>query len=363
MNKLPTRTDRDASIDIAKGIGILLIAFWHSELRLYFPRIHEAQQLFSVQAFFLISGVFIKTNKTFFKFAAEKARALLKPYFALFALVSLLAFWRVNYISPLVVWKQTVLANGMDLPQGFAPLWFLPHTFLALLCAFMLIRLFTINEKASTLALVGLIIVLHVVGVVFLPVASQIHVMMPTVFQQPLRGLPWNIDILPMSTALVLAGALISQHRQRLTSPWVFAIAIAALAALVISTPTDVDLNGREFAPPALATLGSVLGNVCLLSVSGLLAKVPFASRVLGDLIGKRSIQILCFHMALGSGLYYIAAHRHWVSNDLTLAVICYAFSVGGALLLGYLVSHTPIVKFMFQPGLMSSYAHRSTRT
>ena len=74
-------TGRVATIDIAKGISIILVVFGHSQLGHYYPNINNALGLFRMPLFFFLSGVFFNSNSTLVYFIFKKSDALLKPYF------------------------------------------------------------------------------------------------------------------------------------------------------------------------------------------------------------------------------------------------------------------------------------------
>lgn len=57
--------DRIEHIDIAKGIGIIFVAFTHSKLTTYFPLVNNLQEQFVMPLFFLISGTFFSNRIDF----------------------------------------------------------------------------------------------------------------------------------------------------------------------------------------------------------------------------------------------------------------------------------------------------------
>ena len=69
-------------MDIAKGIGILVIVYAHSwfvatSLVLMYPILAS----FVLPLFFFLSGVFFKPEQPFVEMAVRKADGLLKPFF------------------------------------------------------------------------------------------------------------------------------------------------------------------------------------------------------------------------------------------------------------------------------------------
>lgn len=76
---------RDRSIDIAKGIGIILVVYGH----LVNP-IHREIFLFHMPLFFLLSGYFFSTEKDWTTFIKDKIRKLIYPFCCFYFLSFLL---------------------------------------------------------------------------------------------------------------------------------------------------------------------------------------------------------------------------------------------------------------------------------
>ena len=75
--------DRDISLDIAKGIGIILIVFGHIRNSDSNPILLDAISFvyyFHVTLFFFLSGYFASPKRSFSEYATKKGKQLLIPY-------------------------------------------------------------------------------------------------------------------------------------------------------------------------------------------------------------------------------------------------------------------------------------------
>ena len=68
-------------IDIAKGIGILLVVLAHNDLEAYAPFLHKVIYSFHMPLFFFLSGMFFRPETPFWQLIRKRFDSLLKPYF------------------------------------------------------------------------------------------------------------------------------------------------------------------------------------------------------------------------------------------------------------------------------------------
>ena len=128
---------RDLSLDIARGIAIILVVIGHST---YIPpTINIGISTFHLPAFFVISGwlMFQKQEYTlpFKKIVTSKVRSIFIPYiwFSLFTLlVDLLQVLRGKFTLDLLI-GHTIQTTILE---GYSVLWFLPVLYLAAVIAF-----------------------------------------------------------------------------------------------------------------------------------------------------------------------------------------------------------------------------------
>lgn len=120
--------NRNVTIDILKGIGIVLMVLGHMHFDdQYFGRIVYA---FHMPLFFLVSGFLYKKPNNLFNYLKRKAKRILVPY-AVFATAYLfLSFCLSRKVSTLFDGLKSILVfptQGMPMESA---LWFLPAMFL-----------------------------------------------------------------------------------------------------------------------------------------------------------------------------------------------------------------------------------------
>lgn len=124
-------------MDIAKGIGILIIVFGHSwfvasSLDLLYPLL----AVFILPLFFFLSGVFFKPEQPFVEMAVRKADALLKPFFfTMLVYILIRDLLRGQALLPDI---GGVLYASVDTIPWQA-LWFLPHFWVAIISMLLFI--------------------------------------------------------------------------------------------------------------------------------------------------------------------------------------------------------------------------------
>src|SRR5512140_3521698 len=74
-------------IDIARGIGILLVVLGHNDFAAFSPFFHQVIYSFHIPLFFFLSGYFINTAISFFEYSRRRFHAVLKPYLFTIALI------------------------------------------------------------------------------------------------------------------------------------------------------------------------------------------------------------------------------------------------------------------------------------
>lgn len=133
-------------IDIAKGIGIIIVVYWHSlkgvhryigfNNVIYFAQT-KLFDCFCMAMFFMISGFFVSSwsSKPFVKALIVKARSLLVPYI-IWSFIQGLAMLVVHAGN--ITWKSLVLIPFFTIDQ----MWFIYDLFIIFILFYVLRRLF-----------------------------------------------------------------------------------------------------------------------------------------------------------------------------------------------------------------------------
>lgn len=276
--------DRDASIDVARGIAIVLVVLGHNRaLSMAWPPLVAAIFLFHVPLFFMLSGRVMHPGDPL-RALPRLARRLLAP-FLLAALVigAIKCVTRDESVSGML--SGVAWATGETLP--WSHLWFLPSLFLALFATHALAL--GVKNSAGWAAAA----VLAVGAAAILPMADYI-------------GWPWSLDLLPLCAAFVWTGQALrtsSAARRAVAHPATFLIA-AVVFALSLGT-SEVDLNLRVFEPFALALSAALAGCVLTLAMSRGLCRFAAIARPLA-LIGRHTLVIFILHVSVQKALLMV---------------------------------------------------------
>jgi fucose 4-O-acetylase-like acetyltransferase len=271
---------RNQTLDITKGLGILLVVLGHNWMVL-----HEEGELFRIifsfhmPLFFFLSGMFLRNCGSFKEFTTSRANSLVKPYFATLLLVGLFR-WCIEAIKaksvPLDFWRVIQgIFYGTGRTIDWVPLWFLPHLFVVSVVAFLTIRVVTSVQAQIFLAIVSL-----GVGAFILNPAD----------------LPWSIDLLPITLSFLLTGYLCRNIVKSMSLNGVhLALCIAAFSSLHFFYDETINLNFRHYGNFMVSTLQAMLGIYICLSLSSPLAQWKGVSKW-AAYMGSGSLFILLFH-------------------------------------------------------------------
>jgi fucose 4-O-acetylase-like acetyltransferase len=123
-------SNRLTHLDVAKGIGIMLVVFGHNWIVLdQKGELFNVIYSFHIPLFFFLSGIFFNPNESLLSTMIAKADALLKPYFVTLIPVAIITYLVSTRPIPL----QTMLwyiAYGSTIILRWEPLWFMPNLFI-----------------------------------------------------------------------------------------------------------------------------------------------------------------------------------------------------------------------------------------
>lgn len=296
---------RNLTIDVVKGLGIVLVVFGHNWLVLDDKaELYRVIFSFHIPLFLLVSGLFIKPAQSLPGLVKDKADGLLKPYLVVLGVLGL-AKAAVHPGGALNYFAGMFYATGDTL--SWVPMWFLPHLFLGLILAWALLRLGAMLRFPAW----GWVPLLWVLGAWSLgwfwqrplPAAGAALLGM-----RLMPGLPWSADLLPLSTAFLLLGHVLQAPIKSLAFrplPWL--VALVGFAALHIAFNDTIDLNMRQYDHWLVSTLQIVLGVALVILSSAWLARRS-VGRVLARL-GAASLFILMFHMVVQDRVFMVLNH------------------------------------------------------
>jgi len=300
-------TGRNQTIDVAKGIGIILVVLGHNWITQVNGDLNRLVFSFHMPLFFFLSGIFIRKSDRLIPFSLSKADSLLKPYFVVLATLGALKLLRASI---------TGMAPAPDLNYFFGimygtgstidwvPMWFLPHLFItSVFCLFLLRSVKSEAGHSVSLALIAAVSL--VIGIYFINMFWQIKLIgRGFMGMSQLPGLPWSLDLIPISSAFLLFGYLCRERIQSMRFNVArFLVATIALALLHTYFDVAMDLNNRAYGNLFISSLQAAIGIYISLSLASLLQKYS-AIRVPLAYIGSRALFILIFHSAFQTKVF-----------------------------------------------------------
>ncbi|MBO4887432.1 MAG: acyltransferase family protein [Firmicutes bacterium] len=285
---------RKEYLDIAKGIGILLMVLAHCPL-VYNP-IKQWIYSFHMPLFFFVAGmVWNKPShekRGFFtwKFLYDKVLRLIIPCF-IWGIVYLIIdavmkrSFSPRYFAYLVYGSQA----GFRKAGSLSSLWFLPCMFLSV-CAFEVIQQTIAKLKRGIWVLCCVSVVFAVAGL-FLPRLSN--------------GYPWSTDVAFLGVTFMMWGYLTKNafeteaKKENLTALLLLigllALSLTCFLNLPYVSTNNVDMAGRHTGNPLLYLFNAAAGSALVLFLSVFLCRIQKLAAFCADL-GRKTIPILVLH-------------------------------------------------------------------
>jgi fucose 4-O-acetylase-like acetyltransferase len=287
---------RIAYLDVAKGIGILLVVLAHNYVRISMPDLGKFIFSFHMPFFFMLSGMLFRPDYPLWVLFKRRFATLIRPYIAAIVLLYSVYFFYtdVKWLTLLRRVVRSLYASGNYIE--WAQLWFLPHLFLLNMFAGVLFLLLYGRIKwlwLRALILAGMLWA----GVAFLPVyyMKEMTVAGQTIL---LDGLPGSMDLLLVTATYFLIGyELRSRVPDRyFASLWTLIISGAMLISLNIIFPDRLDLFFRTYDSIFVNTLEALSGSIFILALSGRIALRQNWLFAALKYFGQITIILLIFH-------------------------------------------------------------------
>lgn len=188
------RNERDATIDIARGIAVALMVFGHLGIKEWPVQFIYA---FHMPLFFFISGMTIHKADSIKNYVIKRIKRILVPYF-LFAMIFSMNGMRDMRDYMLVVYGSR---NALAEASSLTPLWFLPCLFVSDIIFQLVLQMFDRRDKENYILAAAILI--GIIGILlndFLPI--------------PL-GLPFGAEIAMVAIPFVTVGWYIQKSAYR----------------------------------------------------------------------------------------------------------------------------------------------------
>ena len=306
-------------IDIAKGIGILLVALAHADVSLFSPYLHRFIYSFHMPLFFFLSGYFFKPEIPFWRLLKKRFNTILKPYFVTIVLiyVASLSFTNMRFVTMFGRLVKSLYATGYYI--DWVQLWFLPSLFVTSLFAFFLYRTVLIripNRYVRLLVLLGV----QALGVATLGLFYPFSITLLGKHYD-LFGLPFNLDLVLLSGFFYILGNEIRHtiSEKTFANIWVFLGTGGGLILLTLLFKQRSDFNTRVFESFSINTVEAILGILFALAVS---KQIEMRTTRLASALkytGQASLFILIFHVPIQE---FWAPKLRFVTHQLVFSIL-----------------------------------------
>jgi fucose 4-O-acetylase-like acetyltransferase len=285
-------------IDIARGIGILLVVLGHNDFSLVSPFAYKVIYSFHMPLFFFLSGYFLNTAVGFWSFFKKRFNALIKPYwFTIFLIYfGALSFGKLGFQTAIIRTVKSLYGTGRYI--DWVQLWFLPHLFVVSLYAFAFYAL--VGRINNRFVRWFILLVTLVASSFFL------KTFYPFTFSAfgktlDLYGLPFSLDLVLLSGFFFILGSETRQiTSEKLFSNWILLLGTgAALLLMNIFFAPIIDLNTRTYESFVINTIESITGILFILALSRQIELRTDKVASFFKYVGKISLIILIFHVPI----------------------------------------------------------------
>lgn len=299
--------ERIAYLDIAKGIGILLVIIGH----LFESNIHTYIYLFHMPLFFFISGLLYRPNN---KYLRRKTKYIIIPFF-IFSIIS----FPIKYLERSCLQKH-IYFNVSYLTPAFynIPLWFCISLF-TISCIYYIIDSKT--NRHLKLLLCGTIIF---IGIIF----AELKIFLPIYLSQSLLAFPFYF-----------LGVLLNKHNFRKTiTNHKYLVIFFSICILLYSIHKDIctDISiliiNRN---PILYIAPAISGSFLVIIISIYILKWEQLKNINHILIylGRKSLYIFALHWPFITILDYLLSritnNNHYISFFTFIIIIIVPLSIG----------------------------------
>src|SRR5689334_23587470 len=183
-------------MDIARGIGILLVVLGHNDFEVLSLFARQLIYSFHIPLFFFLSGYFVNTSLSFFDFFKKRFNGLLKPFlFTLFLIYfTSISFEKMGFNTAITRIVKALYGTGHYI--DWVQLWFLPELFVVSLYAFIFITL--VSKLHNRWITWGILLLTLVASLPFLKTFYPFTISLLGK-QYELYGLPFGLDLVFLS--------------------------------------------------------------------------------------------------------------------------------------------------------------------
>jgi fucose 4-O-acetylase-like acetyltransferase len=281
-NPVMSQPNRIEWIDVAKGIGIILVVMGHV---LASGGVYSAIYLFHMPMFFILSGMVFKPGEVR-STVWKKTRSLMIPYLGFVLIVTLLRNAdALRYHSPVDAIVRSDehqmllgLIGGRSLAGDFGTFWFVSCLFLSLL-AYNGLRAKIADPRRSSM-----VVVMAVLLIVSYPLGRL--------------SLPWDASVVPLATVFIWVGECMAifqaESATGLDHPALIIVS-ATIAFIGFERFSSFDMKMGVFGTPYLSVIAAIAcSHLFFIASKGLCRVAIFRSTSVQ--LGRATLVILFLH-------------------------------------------------------------------
>ncbi|MGC4062874.1 MAG: acyltransferase family protein [Aquabacterium sp.] len=335
-------------IDVARALCIVLVVVGHSAIGKHHGHVNEILASFRMPLFLIISGTFFQPQRDLREILNRKTDSLLKPYLSLALLYAPFYFLTIGRNEDALNYGLNVMSfNGVAMPGWLFPLWFLTLLWALHTGGALFVRLTRFDHLPKSGQLLWIVLLLWS-GHVCLN-ALWMRLVQVGDLSWHLEGLPFNLDLWPLTAAFFFTGYTLKQEIRRNAPSWQLVCAAALLFATVhLLYHPSVSLLQRRYTDFAVNAAAAFSGTLVLIGLSHAIARSQLATRGLAYL-GRLSLYILMFHAPVLSLSGKFLATR-LPGYPVATECVAIALSLAVSLILGRLIESTPVIRPFFEP-------------
>lgn len=347
---------RIRTIDIAKGLTIVGVAFQHSHLGNFSAGLNQALALFRMPLFFFLSGIFFNEAIALRDLMLSKTDSLLKPYFVTLGALLLIDIMLGREFIPEL--KGILYGNGETIrwvTLWAGPLWFLTHLWVLFIFSYLIFSITKLQSKPCY----------HKVLLVFLLLITGTATV-DKFWHFPMNingriivipGLPFSFDLVFISAAYFISGRFLREHIKSFRPKPLFVFLTLSLFILIaIFTSAKIELDGRIYHEPLASTIAAYLGIYLILSLAYFLNQLTLPARVIGYL-GEASLFILIFHAFLDDQVHSMLSDWNFLSHNVYVSILSFASCLTMPLVIRAIVIRSNFLALFYLP-LKSNQLH-----
>ena len=333
-------------LDIAKGIGILLVVLGHNDFEVISLFLQRLIYSFHMPLFFFLSGYFINTTVPFFDFVKKRFNSLLKPFLFTVFLIYLtsISFEKMSFSTAITRTIKSLYGSGAYL--DWVQLWFLPHLFAVSLYAFLFITL--VSKLRNRWLTWGILLATLAIVIPFL---DRFYPFPFSVFgkEYELWGLPFSLDLVLATGFFFILGNEVRQVTTEKTFDNCFLLLGTGGVVLLLNIlfPYEIDFNIRLYESFPVNTAEAILG---ILFILALARQIELRTGWLASLLkylGNISLIILLFHVPIQA---FWAQKVNDVTGNFPLGIaVGFVMGVLGPILIYEIfIRYNPVASFWF---------------